>query len=711
MKKTFQSTVHLWLPLLVGVAMLLIPLVRDLHIESALLAALTGCFWAGWRGCKKEIGQADGRRIMVMLRALYLAGFPLFVFALISGCLSWHGLGFWVLYPVPSVLFGYSLGRLFRLWDISYRRFWVAIILMVIAIGGLLIEFLTFPQVYFFNHVWGGWPGPIYDETVKVTWSLLFFRGLTLLWAALLWLVPKRPKSTAVKIGIVGCFILLAFGYTQLAEMGIISPPSYLQNRLGGVEQTKHFEIYYDAGAYTEDEVGFIAKKHEFYFEQITHRLDIEWPKDAPRIESYLYAHPWQKKSLVGAKFTSYVPVWLGQDQLHIAKQQIAGSLKHELVHVLGKQFGNQWFNASWSIGLVEGVAVAVAPDESPTTTIDQIVVSEKPYPTAQEMQHALSPLGFYGGRSAVNYTQSGSFVQYLLANYPVEATKEAYRKGDVAAAFENNFSDLVADWHEALDTVTVDSTDQRVAQRLYGFPSLFEQVCPHVQSDFARTWDRFEFYMAEKDSATALYYLDKAQSQSSENLFLKSRLAFLNLKRGNITKVQQHASIADSSVDALLLTADAFMLQNKQDSAAAYIAEAADLLRSQPDSLLQPAVTMRQDSFQWQHYRDIVYRGDVVPDSIYRVLLPRIRSRALELAIDQQNWRLLQRYAAAGLTVPANVRYFDTYEKLIDWIAFLGNEVLAEQWLQKIRNLNLRPRYRQRLQQSSEWVEFITAK
>ncbi|MFW6157284.1 MAG: hypothetical protein ACOC4S_00440, partial [Balneolaceae bacterium] len=36
------------LSLLTGSAVLLIPLVRELHFESALIAALIGCFWGGW---------------------------------------------------------------------------------------------------------------------------------------------------------------------------------------------------------------------------------------------------------------------------------------------------------------------------------------------------------------------------------------------------------------------------------------------------------------------------------------------------------------------------------------------------------------------------------------------------------------------------------------------------------------------------------------
>lgn len=137
--------------------------------------------------------------------------------------------------------------------------------------------------------------------------------------------------------------------------------------------------MYYDPKFYSEDEIQYWAQRHEFHFDQIVEQLQIDWPTNR-KIESYLYNHAWHKKELVGAKFTSYVPVWLEKDQLHIAKEHLEGVLKHELVHVIAKQFGNDLMNASWSIGLIEGVAEAIARDASDVSTLDQIIAAEQPY-------------------------------------------------------------------------------------------------------------------------------------------------------------------------------------------------------------------------------------------------------------------------------------------------------------------------------------------
>ncbi|HYW34536.1 MAG TPA: hypothetical protein VE868_03940, partial [Balneolaceae bacterium] len=346
-----KKIIKIILPVLVGIGCLFIPLLRNFHIESALAAALTGCFWAAWvAAANRQLKRGDIRQAASIIGYIYLFGLPLLVHALITGCFSFYGLGYWLLYPWPSVLFGYSIGRLFRIWRLPYPRFFTIILLLVFAVGVFGYEFFTYPQVYFYNQVWGGWPGPIYDETVKVRWSLIFFRGLTLSWIGLFWWLPSFWHSMKSKIVVLICTGLLAAGYTHLPALRITSPRHYLQKELGGVKQTPHFTLYYAKNQYSNDKIGFIAKKHEFYYHQITNILQINRPKNAPKIQSYLYGNPWQKKELVGAKFTSYVPVWLKQDQLHIAKQQIPSSLKHELVHVLAKQFGNKLFNASWSI-------------------------------------------------------------------------------------------------------------------------------------------------------------------------------------------------------------------------------------------------------------------------------------------------------------------------------------------------------------------------
>lgn len=695
--------------LCLGLLALNIPLLRDFHLESALLAALVGCFWAGWKAAgtaSKTLNDLLG--ITSVLGHLFTFASPLLAYAIFSGCFSIHGLGFWLLYPVPSVFFGSAIGRLFLKLKIVYSRLLTVLVLILIAIGGLLIEFYSFPQVYFFNHVWGGWPGPIYDETVEITGSLLYFRAITLFWILLLWYLPDFTTGKESRWVVVLAVLALVFSYLNLSEAGVISPRAHLQKELGSMKETPHFEIYYDADFYSADDIGRLALEHEFYLDQIADTLKLSKPDTVQKIESYLYAHPWQKKQLVGAKFTSYVPVWLEQDQLHIAKQQL-GSLKHEMVHVMAKEFGNPLLNASWSIGLIEGLAVALAPDESSNSTIDQIVVSEKPYPSAAEMNRALSLLGFYGGRSGVNYTTSGSFVKYLLENYPVSRFKEAYGSGDIVEAYGLDLVDLVENWHQYLDTVTVDSLDQQIARRLFSMPSLFEKECPHVLSEFAEQMDRYLFYRAEKDTSRFLSYLDQAVGLRPGNYPLKTEWSFRNLEAGYHTKVVEQTTLQDSSAELQMLYADAWFLNNRMDAAKKHLDLANRLLKDDPDApeMLNLALETRIDTSQWRHYVAVRY-GKELPKQEFDKLMYRTKIRALQLAIESESWDHLRYYALRLLDYPVDLQYFNAYSSLLHMLAYLEEWELADRWRKKLQGLDFRQRYRERLIQQSEWIEFL---
>lgn len=705
-----QNIQRVAIPTLLGIGLLFIPLVSDLHFESALLVSLVGCFWAGIQASNTSSNvESDFYAALRIAGYLFLVGLPLLIYALFSGCFSLDGLAFWLLFPLPSIFFGYAIGRLFRSWNLPYARTFTVVILLFIAVGVFLYELLTYPQVYFFNHVWGGWPGPIYDETVRINDVTIFFRSLTICWAILLWHIPTIPTDRLSKLIVGFAAIAIAISYTQLTEFGVISPRSHLQKVLGGHKTTAHFELYYDKKIYSDYEITLLAAEHEFYLQQVSNQLELA-PRDTTnKIESYLYAHPWQKKELVGAKFTSYVPVWLKQDQLHIAKQQIEHSLKHELVHVLAKQFGNDLFNGSWNIGLIEGIAVAIDGGSSPTSTIDQIVVSEKPYPTAQELEHAFSFWGFYGGRSGVNYITSGSFVRFLLTNYPAESLKQAYRTADLAGAYSKSWQTLTKAWHRHLDSVQVDSVDQSVASRIFGIPSLFEQECPHTVSDFAAAWDKYQFHLANHDTTRGIEALDRAVAEADSLSRVKTEWSYRHLVSGHPKKVHQAASLQDTTVDLQLLYADAFAMTGDQEKAQAHLKRGRELFLANPDSLLELAVATRMNARQWHVYRRMTYHDELPDSATFADAYYRTKIRSLQKAIDQEQWNNVESYAVQLSQTPMRIRYFDEYLKLIHHLAFRKHFRLASQIFERVEKLPLRNRYHERLRMEKDWLLYLS--
>lgn len=689
--------------LLAGLAILPVPLLGEFHLESAMLASTAGCFWAGWIARS----QFKRNKLTQVYQGIYLFGLPLFVYAIINNCFSLDGVLFWIFLPIPSVLFGYSIGRFFHKLPVPKPRLFSVLILLVVAFGTLVVEFFGLPQVYFFNHVWGYWPGPVYDETVLFTSSLLYYRFITFGWILLLWFLPSVLKNRLSKWAVIAAVGVLIFSYLWLPQNGIISPRYYIQQQLGGEKQTEHFTLYYAEQHYTDDEIERVALEHEFYFSEIVADLSLAPSAYDRKIESYLYAHPWQKKDLVGAKFTSYVPVWLEQDQLHIAKPQVEATLKHELVHVLAKQFGNRILNASWSIGLVEGLATALAPKRAEQSTLDQIVVSESPLPTTDEMKQFFAPLGFYGGRSTVNYTTSGSFVDFLLKNYSVDHFKESYRRGDISSGYSKPMEELVEEWHIHLDTVAIDSLDQQIAARLFSMPSLFEQECPRLHTNFEKAWDQYLFFRAEGDTTHALEHLDIAVSYRPDNLRLKSEWAYEQLRGDNIEKVVTVTDINEPDINLQLLYADALALAGSMDQARNHVEKAAALAAFSGTALFEGAIALRLHQEQWQKYRSVTYDSEDVSEQEFATLFYRTKMRALQRALEQEKWERLSAYGSLLTEDPVELKYFDEYIELVHQLVFLEKWQLAETWIRQLESRELRPRYRQRLDEEKAWLNF----
>lgn len=710
MQRISVPYISLWLPALIGLLLLPVPLLGNFHIESALLAALVGCFWAGVSACSLRGENSDWNQIGFTLGRLYLVGLPLLCYAIFTGCFSWSGFDFWVLYPIPSVLFGYSFGRMLRLWSVPYRRWITILFLLFVAIGILLIEFFNLPQVYFFNNVWGGWPGPIYDETVTVSWSLVFFRGITLLWTGLFWLLPLFKKTKLAKSTIFSCVFGLIMGYSFFPKLGITSPPSYIQKQLGGVKETSHFIIYYAKTDFTPSEINMVALEHEFYFQQIVKKLNLnEDFYNNKKIESYLYATARQKNKYTGAKFTSYVPVWLEEDQLHIAKQQL-GSLKHELVHVLAKQFGNRLLNANWSIGLVEGLAVALAGNVSSRSTIHQIVAAEKPWPDVSQMKNVFSFLGFYGGRSTVNYATTGSFVRYLLNHYPVIYFKKAYSSGEISQSYLPNFGELVNGWHQFLETVVVDSLDQQVAARLFSIPSIFEQACPHVLTPMAQHLQDYRYYLTVKDSAASLRELTALTNISPQNEFIRNQWLSLSLKMGHINEVLALDKNQIIAIPSKLLYADALALNGEWKKAALIIKNAVANIDS-ISFMLQQNIIFRQKRFLWQYYLDLVYNNHAFKYDYSRKLNYFLKILTIEEAIEHERWQQFNSYANKIVEKPLNSHFFDVYMEITHYLAFYQKFALNLRYTNKLSKLPLRKRYKQRLHEEKQWMEFLISR
>ncbi|HKI46365.1 MAG TPA: hypothetical protein VKA08_13635 [Balneolales bacterium] len=694
---------------LAGLILMWIPLIGDLHVESAVLSSLFGAFFAGVLAARKKESPGDLTHMLRVQTQVYTIAIPLAIKCALSGCLSADGIGFWVFFPSMSVFFGYSIGRLFRINGFRHAVLWTVLVLLLIGLGEFLVELFTLPQVYFFNHVWGGWPGPLYDSAVRFTTQDLFFRFVTFCWAALLWLLPSFWHQRFAKWGVLVLTVSLGLSYAQMPFVHIITPRWYLKQVLSGRVEGQNVVIYYDPSRYSTYDIHKYLDKAEFDVSEICHDLKIQPPTGRNRVECFFYGDVWQKKELVGAKYTSYVPVWNPVNQVHIAKSAIDQVLRHELVHVLAKQFGGPILNASWSIGLTEGLAVSLAPDESEYATIDQIVAASKPWPSARDIENALSFSGFYEGRANVSYITAGSFVHYLLDKWPVSDFKKAYRSSDLADGYPVSVDSLVAGWHAALEKIPVDSTDMAVSAHLFSIPSIFEKKCPHKLTRAYYYYDSYDHSMALYDTTKAVQTLNTALSKLPWKPSFWIPWSTLQLITGHPDTVLK-SYIPPKLTDPLVAIrmADSYMMAN--DSVRADRDLDSALVMSTGTRLLGRILFRKHSRRNWVDYLKILNGSYAVTDSSdFELLAPANRLFALSYMITKEETKAVLKLGSGVVGYPFQKYYFETYMDLIDYLAVHGNINQARNVLSFLKEEpSLRLRWKQMIGRKERFLVFM---
>jgi len=472
----------------------MLPLFRLLHVESTAVLAFTAFFVAGISALSLfQKGESVGSVIRIHL-ALLLIPLGMLTLSLLwqPNCEYVQGLMFFLLFPVITVLFSVSLAFAVSRSGIK-RSYLVYIILgLFVCIAGPLYDIGLHSQFFTYNHVFGGVMGPIYDEEVTVRSGLVVFRVLSLLWAALFVFIglhfrSDRAFGSSLKILRAGVILGIGAIYLFSARLNINSPSWYIEEGLGGHLATEHFDIYYDPSVTNPFLLYKYEHDHEYRYAYFKEELGIDVNG---RIKSFIYPDPLTKERFTGARFTNVAPVWLAAPQLHVYADVFDQVFAHELVHVFSREFGLPVLNASLSVGLVEGLAVALEPSEGRPTPHDQVItaaIAAKQNQSSagsnirERVEGSLSPLGFWTGRGAVSYTTMGSFVQFLIDTYGVDRIMEVYAYSNFEEVYGKSPRQLTLEWEAYLNELpVVPRVTHDYVTRRFAVPSLFERRCPH---------------------------------------------------------------------------------------------------------------------------------------------------------------------------------------------------------------------------------------
>ncbi len=558
---------------LTGVLMAL-PLVQTLHAESSAIVAGAG-FWIAGMAAVGAFRRGDQVRDVFARHAVLLL-IPLSGLTLSLGWAPNRGYGQGLLlfgtFAIPSVVLAVSLAFAIVVRLERGRG--------VFALVGLSVLLLTplwdlglHPQFYHYNHVFGGVLGPIYDETLALRPGLFAFRGLTLLWSAALvtWAIRKRLRLVAL-----GATIALT--YVLGPWLGLTTPAWRTAQVLGSHARSAHVDLYYAGSHLTPSDAQRYLREAEFAYA----RLAAHWQsRPSERVGIYLYPDAGVKAALTGAAYTNVAPVWLGNPQIHVLGEAWNRVLDHELAHAFSRDFGLPIVRASRLVGLVEGLAGAAEPPDGVPTATEQVAATLDPDDgTANRLAGAMGAGGFWGGRGAVSYATTASFVGFLAEEYGWPAVLDSYAWGDLERVTGLDVDSLAQRWERhvaSTDAIPVQAAP--LAARRFGAPSLFEKPSPHWTPPtvrLTRAADR-ALLGVTPDTLAALDLLDRSLRADSSYLPAFARWANLSIYRGaeavvvDAMEARFGADLAYLSTvptGILSLWADALALSGQADAA-----------------------------------------------------------------------------------------------------------------------------------------------
>ena len=422
------------------------------------------------------------------------------------------GLAFFALLPVASVLVAAPAGVLAGLLVRGPRLGRVvAFIVPAVSIMWALLRLYLDPPVFALDPFGGYFPGPIYDEGLRPSTRLVWFRLANLTWIAtavalagclsrsgqpgqagppkLAW--RSFPSRLALARWLGATLVLLAgsalwFGFR--AELGFHLTKDDLVRVLSRRTQSEHFVMWSEPTGDTPAEIALVHRDLEFRYHQLREILGSE-----PRLPITVYRFPsaQAKKELVGAGATLFAKPWMREIYVQ-AERFPAPRLRHELAHVFAGGFGDSVFGVSlsWRLwgplpvphlgtGLIEGVAEAADfGDPDGRATLHQQARAMIALGQAPSLARVMGA-GFSVESGARAYVLAGSFCRFLLDRFGADKLRAAYRSaGNFLAVYGLPLAELEKTWRVFLETQPLDGRDEARAKERFRKPAIFRKVC-----------------------------------------------------------------------------------------------------------------------------------------------------------------------------------------------------------------------------------------
>jgi tetratricopeptide (TPR) repeat protein len=407
------------------------------------------------------------------------------------------GLGWFAILPMSSAVTGAAAGVVSAV--VIPRRALAtaaAIAIVIASLAWSVSRYYTAPPIFGYDPFGGYFPGSIYDENVAIGAPLLWARAMhflaalaaILLAAAFLDGTRLRIRLRSLRPRALVCAIAPLAGALYLfhagPRIGFRLDGDDIARALGATRESEHFRLHYSPTGPWAREIDLFVADHEFRWQQHFHRLGV-----APdgKIDSYLFDSPGHKQALTGAGHTSIAKPW--RREIYLQHDGWPHPVvAHELAHVFAGRFGDPLFGVArrgldFDVGLIEGIAVALAWPSGDQPTPDQEVLAMRRFGLEPPLERVMS-IGFLGLNAAQAYNVAGSFCHFLVEEFGAAKLGELFHAAGAPESWQRiygeSFAELRARWSQHVDGVALSAEEaERMRDRLQR-PSIFHRPCVH---------------------------------------------------------------------------------------------------------------------------------------------------------------------------------------------------------------------------------------
>ncbi len=438
---------------------------------------------------KKEIA-GKYFRIMAISFLLLPAVISIVHSFLTKSCSFTDGLAFYTVITLPSVLIGTALGfvSVFAVKKFS-RILFVILFLAIISIP--LFEFYFNPQVYFYNPIFGYFPGTIYDEGLVVSIKLVYYRLANIFYFGIILFILYHnvlSDKRKYKFPTLIFFVLIAGMFEYFSPfLGLSTTFERLQKELNKKIVSSHFIIYYPQSL-NNRLVKAITIYHEYYYDELKNFFGYDYPQ---KIHSYLFLNDKQKKNLFGSANADVAKPWM--NSVFITYKDFDPILKHEIAHCYASVFGTGLFKVAAGLNpsLIEGTAVAANPVYN-GNTIDFMASLAYNNGYKINIPYLFKGFSFYLQTSSLAYIYAGSFCKFVINKFGINKFKEYYANGNFEKTYHLSLKKEADKYYSYLAKLDV-SNKKDEANYYFGTRSIFYKVCPrYVSNRLQKAWSLY---------------------------------------------------------------------------------------------------------------------------------------------------------------------------------------------------------------------------